>query len=161
MIREVFASTITAFLKEGELFFRDVSDVLDQHMKRLSALEEEIIYWLAIEREATTLSDLQENIVHPVSKGELQGALQTLVLPEREATMVGVLDIMARVGVARAETTIVGEREGTSGEWTGSVCRVNLACRGCVPPRPARERGLEAGSGVGREVGLGVSRGGG
>ncbi len=78
MIREVFGSTITSFLKDGELFFRDVRDVLEQQMKRLSALEEEIVYWLAIGREAIILSDLQENIVHPVAKGEIQEALQSL-----------------------------------------------------------------------------------
>jgi hypothetical protein len=78
MIREVFGSTITAFLTDGELFFRDVRDVLEQQMKRLSALEEEIVYWFAIEREAITFSDLSENIVHSVPKGELQEALRSL-----------------------------------------------------------------------------------
>jgi hypothetical protein len=77
-IHEIFGSTITAFLKDGELFFRDVRDVLEQQMKRLSAREEEIIYWLAIEREAITLSDLQENIITPLPKGELQQALRSL-----------------------------------------------------------------------------------
>lgn len=77
-IREVFGGAITAFLKDGELFFSDVCDVLEQQVQRLSALEEEIIYWLAIEREATSLDVLQENIVHPVSKGALQEALRSL-----------------------------------------------------------------------------------
>ncbi len=77
-IREVFGSTITAFLKEGERSFRDVNDVIEQQMKRLSTLEEEIVYWLAIEREAVPLSDLQENMIHPVAKGEIQEALQSL-----------------------------------------------------------------------------------
>ncbi len=77
-IREVFGGTITTFLTDGEVFFRDVHDVLEQQMKRLSALEEEIVYWLAIEREAITLSDLRENIVQSVSKGELQEALRSL-----------------------------------------------------------------------------------
>lgn len=78
VICEVFGGTITAFLKDGELFFRDVRDILEQQMKRLSALEEEIVYWLAIEREAIALSDLQEHIIHPVSKGDLQEALRSL-----------------------------------------------------------------------------------
>ncbi len=77
-IREVFGGDITAFLKNGEVLFSDVRDVLDQQMKRLSSLEEEIVYWLAIEREAIGLDDLQENITHPVSKGEFQKALQSL-----------------------------------------------------------------------------------
>jgi WD40 repeat protein len=78
MIHEVFGGTITAFLKDGEFFFRDVRDVLEQQMKRLSTLEEEIVYWLAIEREAIALSNLQERIVLPMSKGELQEALRSL-----------------------------------------------------------------------------------
>jgi hypothetical protein len=78
LIREIFGGEITAFLTEGEVFFRDVRDVLEQQVARLSALEEEIVYWLAIEREAISLDDLQEDLVHPVSKGELQEALQSL-----------------------------------------------------------------------------------
>jgi WD40 repeat protein len=77
-IREVFGSTITTFLQDGELFFRNVRDVLEQQMKRLSAREEEIVYWLAIEREAITLSDLQEDITHPMQKAELQEAVSSL-----------------------------------------------------------------------------------
>ena len=78
MIREVFAGSIGAFLLDGEVFFRDVRDVLEQQMKRLSALEEEIISWLAIEREAVTLTDLQEDIVRARPRGEFQEALQSL-----------------------------------------------------------------------------------
>jgi WD40 repeat protein len=78
VIREVFGGDITAFLKDGEVFFHDVRDVLEQQMARLSALEEEIVYWLAIEREAIALDGLQEDIIHPVSKGELQEALRSL-----------------------------------------------------------------------------------
>src|SRR5713101_148179 len=78
VIREVFGGSITAFLKDGEVFIRDIRDVLEQQVARLSALEEEIVYWLAIKREAITLDDLQEDIVHPVSKGELQEALHSL-----------------------------------------------------------------------------------
>ena len=78
MIREVFSGMIATFLTDGEVFFRDVRDVLEQQMQRLSALEEEIVYWLAIEREAITLSELGENIIHAVPKGELQEALQSL-----------------------------------------------------------------------------------
>jgi WD40 repeat protein len=88
-IREVFGSTITAFLQDGELFFRSVRDVLEQQMKRLSAREEEIVYWLAIEREAIALSDLQEDIAHSLPKGELQeavSALQRRQLIETSAT---------------------------------------------------------------------------
>jgi WD40 repeat protein len=78
VIREVFGGDIMAFLKDGEVFFHDVRDVLEQQMARLSALEEEIVYWLAIEREAIALDDLQEDMAHPVSKGEIQEVLRSL-----------------------------------------------------------------------------------
>ncbi len=78
VIREVFGGAIAAFLSDGEIFFRDVRAILEQQMKRLSAREEEIIYWLAIEREAITLADLQENIICSGPKGEFLEALQSL-----------------------------------------------------------------------------------
>jgi WD40 repeat protein len=78
VIREVFGGQITAFLNDGEIFFRDVRDVLEQQVTRLSAREEEIVYWLAIEREAIELDNLQKEIVSAVSKGELQEALWAL-----------------------------------------------------------------------------------
>jgi WD40 repeat protein len=78
VIREVFGGSIAAFLTHGEWFFQDVNDVLEQQMKRLPPLEEEILYWLAIEREALTLSALQADMVSSVSKGGLQEALQSL-----------------------------------------------------------------------------------
>jgi Tol biopolymer transport system component len=89
VIQEVFSGDIAAFLKDGEILFRDMRDILEQQMERLSALEEEIVYWFAIEREAIMLDGLREDIVHPVSKGELQEALQSLrrrQLIEKRAT---------------------------------------------------------------------------
>jgi WD40 repeat protein len=78
LIREVFGGDIAAFLTDGEALFRDIRDVLEQQIGRLSVLEEEIVYWLAIQREAVGLSDLQASITHPVSQGALQEALRSL-----------------------------------------------------------------------------------
>ncbi len=78
MIYEVFDGQISAFLTEGERFFRDVREVLEQQMQRLSAREEELLYWLAIVREAIALSNLQEHLITPLSKGELQEVVRSL-----------------------------------------------------------------------------------
>ncbi|MBV9690917.1 MAG: NACHT domain-containing protein [Ktedonobacteraceae bacterium] len=78
LIWEVFHGEIAGFLEEGPIISSDIRDVLDQQFGRLSALEQEILYWLAIEREAVARHDLRENIVYPISKGELQEALQSL-----------------------------------------------------------------------------------
>src|SRR5205807_5227116 len=53
-------------------------DLLDQQFGRLSGLEEEIMYWLAVEREPVSLNDLQANILHSVSRRGLLEALDSL-----------------------------------------------------------------------------------
>jgi hypothetical protein len=77
-IRELFEGDIAEFLKQGDTIVSSVYDLLDQQFNRLSALEREIMYWLAIEREAVSLEDLREDIVRSVSKRELQAAFESL-----------------------------------------------------------------------------------
>lgn len=47
-IKEVFNSNISEFLAQGTTVFGDIRDLLDQHFHRLSPLEQEIMYWLAL-----------------------------------------------------------------------------------------------------------------
>jgi WD40 repeat protein len=77
-IREVFDGDILEFLKDGEIVFSDIHNVLSQQFHRLSSLEQEIMYWLAIEREAVSLESLHENMIHLVSKRELKESLRSL-----------------------------------------------------------------------------------
>src|SRR5947209_201007 len=67
-IREVFGGDIAGFLQEEGTVLGDIYDLLDQQFQRLSRLEQDVMYWLAIEREAVTLNEIQANILHPVSK---------------------------------------------------------------------------------------------
>ncbi len=88
-IQEVFAGDIARFLKDGALIFSDIRDVLDQQFERLSAMEREIMYWLAIEREAVPLDKLQAGLFHPMTMRELQEvqrSLQRRQLIEASAT---------------------------------------------------------------------------
>lgn len=77
-IREVFGSNVAHFLTEGEVVFGDLREVLDQQFERLSSLEQEIMYWLAIEREAITVDEIQGNFVQSVPKRVLIEALSFL-----------------------------------------------------------------------------------
>jgi hypothetical protein len=77
-IRGVFGGDIARFLKEGEAVFGDVYDLLNQQFHRLTEQEQDILYWLAIEREAVSLDDLWEDSVGLVSKGALLEALDSL-----------------------------------------------------------------------------------
>jgi WD40 repeat protein/transcriptional regulator with XRE-family HTH domain len=70
-IQEIFGSDISAFLQGQALAFGDINALLDQQFQRLSMQEREVLYWLAIEREAVALEDLHENIVHPISRETL------------------------------------------------------------------------------------------
>ncbi|MEH2297862.1 MAG: NB-ARC domain-containing protein [Nostoc sp.] len=77
-IRELFGGDIAAFLAEGEIIFGDTRNLLDQQFERLSEIEKEIIYWLAIKRELVSLEELLNDIVHPLPKREVLEALESL-----------------------------------------------------------------------------------
>lgn len=77
-IRELFDRDIAAFLIEKEADVSDIYELLDQQFNRLSKLEQDIIYWLAIGCEAVSLDDLHEDIVPRVSRGDLRTALTSL-----------------------------------------------------------------------------------
>ena len=77
-IQEVFFGDISTFLQEGRPVFKDLSELLDWHFKRLSVAEKEILYWLAIDREPVTFLDLKDDIVFPQAKISLSSTLQSL-----------------------------------------------------------------------------------
>jgi len=77
-IREVFRGNMAAFLREEKLVFGDLSILLDEHFNRLSALEQEILYWLAIERETVSLNDLRDDIARLISIGALLETVESL-----------------------------------------------------------------------------------
>jgi len=78
LIREVFSGDIVRFLQQGQSVIGDLKEVLTQQFQRLSELERTIIYWLAIEREAVHLEEIQENMAQPVSLGALVEAIGSL-----------------------------------------------------------------------------------
>jgi WD40 repeat protein/transcriptional regulator with XRE-family HTH domain len=73
-IRDLFGGNIAGFLKEEEIVFGDIHDLLDQQFDRLSDLERDVIYWLAIERKGTSLNELRQNMM----KGALLEVLDSL-----------------------------------------------------------------------------------
>lgn len=77
-IKDLFAGNIAEFLGEEKAVFGDIRDLLDQHFARLSNLEQEIMYWLAIIREPVSLNRLRDNLVIRVSPIKLLEALESL-----------------------------------------------------------------------------------
>jgi WD40 repeat protein len=77
-IRDLFDGKIDIFLQQDTFVFNGLRHLLDQQFQRLSDLEQTILYWLAIHRDWTAISALQEDIVPGVSRSSLLEALESL-----------------------------------------------------------------------------------
>ncbi len=77
-IQDLFDGDITTFLSQGMVIFNGVRQLLDQQFARLCALEQTLMYWLAIAREWTTVEELLEDIMPPVSRNRLWSGLEFL-----------------------------------------------------------------------------------
>ena len=77
-VQDAFYSNIANFLQEDGVIFSDIRDILNQQFERLSPTEQNIMYWLAIEREIVWLETLYEDNARSLSKLELYEALGSL-----------------------------------------------------------------------------------
>lgn len=76
-IRELFGGDVGAFLAAGNAFFNGVGALLYTQLARSTPLEQAILYWLAIEREAVPPSALLRDL-GDVPQRELLAALESL-----------------------------------------------------------------------------------
>lgn len=77
-IEELFNGQVAEFLNRRRLVFGDLHDLIDYQFERLSELEKEILYWLAIEEKPCTIGILEEDIWLPISERDLEEALTSL-----------------------------------------------------------------------------------
>ena len=77
-IQDLFDHNVAEFLAQGTAIFGDIRDLLDEQFERLSDLEKEIMYWLAVENHAISLAELRQNLSLPVLSSELLEALDSL-----------------------------------------------------------------------------------
>ena len=61
-IRDVFAGDVAAFVAQRSTVYGDLRDLLARQFERLSAAERDILYWLAINREPTSLAQLRQDM---------------------------------------------------------------------------------------------------
>ena len=78
-IQDLFDGEIKPFLAQETVAFNSIQKLLYQQFERLSFLEKTIMYWLAINREWTTIAELSADIVPTVTKGNLLEALESLI----------------------------------------------------------------------------------
>jgi hypothetical protein len=77
-VQELFSGDITAFLAVEASIFDDIRMVLDQQFARLSTLEQELLLWLAVERDPVTTATLRTNLVQPPPMSRFLDALRAL-----------------------------------------------------------------------------------
>ncbi|MBD0263474.1 MAG: hypothetical protein ICV78_12345 [Tolypothrix sp. Co-bin9] len=78
-ILDVFNGNISHFLKHNTSVFGSIREILDQQFSRLSDLEKNIMYWLAVNREPVSLAELQSDIISLILPQQLLEALESLL----------------------------------------------------------------------------------
>ncbi|MBW4640571.1 MAG: NACHT domain-containing protein [Gloeocapsa sp. UFS-A4-WI-NPMV-4B04] len=77
-IQILFNGNISEFLEQGTTVFNGIGRLLDQQLNRLSELEKQVMFWLMINREPVSPSELQVDIVPLISRPKLLEALESL-----------------------------------------------------------------------------------
>jgi WD40 repeat protein len=77
-IKTLFGSNIQAFLAQGSAVFSNLWDLLEQQFTRLSPLQQQVMYWLAINREGAIPAKLQAEILPKVTIKNLMEAIEAL-----------------------------------------------------------------------------------
>ncbi|MBD2413878.1 hypothetical protein FACHB389_27170 [Nostoc calcicola FACHB-389] len=77
-IRDLYEGSITRFFTEGTTIFNGIGNLLEQQFQRLSGLEQQVMYWLAIHRESVSVAELQTSLAAPLSKPKLIEVLESL-----------------------------------------------------------------------------------
>lgn len=77
-INEFCAGSIHHFLSSGELIFDDLQELLARHFDRLAEPEKEVVYWLAINREPVSLSQISNDLLSPSYKEQVTSTLRSL-----------------------------------------------------------------------------------
>jgi len=79
LINDLFDGNLEAFVNENEILIGDVKALISSHFNSLSAYERQIIYWLAIEREPSSIPNLKSDMLLSSSSGQLLTSLKILL----------------------------------------------------------------------------------
>lgn len=77
-IQDVFEGDIEKFLNQDAFLFNGIRRLLEQQFERLSSLEQSVMYWLAINREWSTIAELADDILPTVPRTRLLEAIESL-----------------------------------------------------------------------------------
>jgi hypothetical protein len=80
-VRDLFGGSISEFLKFSQnrsFLVNEVRELLEEHVHRLSQLEQDLLYWLSINDKPIAMEELQEGVAYPLSISELMQTIATL-----------------------------------------------------------------------------------
>ncbi|MBD2102805.1 NB-ARC domain-containing protein [Leptolyngbya sp. FACHB-261] len=80
--QDLFSGSIAEILnyvQQGLAVFDDIRDLLQHQFDRLSEVEQEMLFWLAINREPVSLFELSRDLATKASKRRLPDAIQSLL----------------------------------------------------------------------------------
>ncbi|MBN3909245.1 MAG: NACHT domain-containing protein [Nostoc sp. NMS1] len=77
-IRDLHEGNIANFFAEGTTVFYGIGNLLEQQFKRLSTSEQQVMYWLAINREKGSLTELQTAFTPALLQPKLMSVLESL-----------------------------------------------------------------------------------
>lgn len=78
-VRDLFGGDIAAFVREESVMLHTLQHLLRHQFERLTALEQDIMCWLAIERDAVSLEELSADMSNATPRRELLSALMSLL----------------------------------------------------------------------------------
>lgn len=111
-IQDIFQGNIEKFLDQEAVLFNGIRRLLEQQFERLSALEQSVMYWLAINREWIAIADLTEDIIPSVSRTQLLEAIESLSwrnLIERQQGVYTLQPIVMEYVIERFVEKVVNE----------------------------------------------------
>ncbi|MDX2256773.1 MAG: ATP-binding protein [Pseudanabaenaceae cyanobacterium bins.39] len=77
-IYSMFDGNVQEFLNQDANVFGDIRHLIDQQYVRLSELEQQVMYWLAIEREPVSTEHLRQNMMPTISKSQILESVSSL-----------------------------------------------------------------------------------
>jgi WD40 repeat protein len=132
-IVDLFCGSVSTFLAQLKtdkitLLFDDIRDLLKQQFDRLSDAEKQVMYWLAIEREFITLTELQQNFIGIRAQHNLLDILRSLArrsLVETSTTTTAQSQFSQQPVVMEYVTELIVERscQALTQPQNGNLCQ--------------------------------------
>ncbi|WZF20352.1 NB-ARC domain-containing protein [Nostoc sp. UHCC 0302] len=123
---------ILNYVQQGLAVFDDIRDLLQRQFDRLSEIEQEMFFWLAINREPLSLSELGEDLITTASKRRLPDAIQSLLrrsLIEREGERFFLQPVVLEYATHQLVECAVREIASQSPKWLRSQALIKAQAK--------------------------------